>query len=108
MRRLAAGATLVVIVLAGACTDSADPSRSTNQHTARITGTLVEKLDAPPYSYLRLETDTGPVWAAVPITGDLDSAKPVTVVNGVPLKSFEARALGKKFDTLLFGTLERR
>jgi hypothetical protein len=31
----------------------------------------------------------------------------VTVVNGVQLKGFEAKPLGKRFDVVVFGTLER-
>jgi hypothetical protein len=89
-----------------ACTDSAPSPRST-KNTTHITGTLLEKLDGPPYSYLRIKTDKGEVWAAVPITGSIDASKPVTVVNGVQLKGFEAKPLGKRFDVVVFGTLER-
>jgi hypothetical protein len=98
--------TLIVLVTAvAACTNPAPPARSA-QSTTRITGTLVEKLDGPPYSYLRIKTDKGDVWAAVPITS-IDANKPVTVVTGVPLKRFESKPLGKTFEVVTFGTLQR-
>jgi hypothetical protein len=99
-------ARLALLLAAAACGDSTPPSRST-ESTARITGTVVEKLDAAPYSYLRLKTESGERWAAVPVTSHIDAGDPATIVNGVALKAFEARPLGRKFDILVFGTLER-
>lgn len=77
-------------------------------HTIRLTGALIEKLDGPPYSYLHLQTEAGDVWAVVPIVQLDERAKkrPITVANGVKLKRFDAPQLGRKFDEVLFGTLE--
>ncbi len=71
-----------------------------------VTGTVVERLDGPPYSYLRLKTDQGEVWAAVPMDGVSKSGK-VTVKHGAALKNFQAPRLGKRFDLVVFGTVER-
>jgi len=89
-----------------ACAPSPEPAPRPATNTTRLTGTLLEKLDGPPYSYLRLKTETGEVWAAVPVTA-VDEKKPVTVLNGVALKNYAASQLGRRFDVVYFGTLEQ-
>ncbi len=99
------------LILAGAilgvaaCNQPPQPaSRASN--TIRVTGVLVEALDGAPYTYLRIKTAKGDVWAAVPITS-VDKNTPVTVVNGVLLRDFDTGVSGRRFD-VVFGTLERR
>jgi hypothetical protein len=87
-----------------ACTDAPRPA-STTATGARLTGTLLEKLDGPPYSYLRLRTATGEVWAAVPVTA-VDPDRPVTVLNPVAIKNYTSPHLGRRLDVVYFGTLE--
>jgi hypothetical protein len=105
MHRTITAALISGVLLAGCSESASGPRRSEN--TSSITGTLVEKVDGPPYSYLRIRTDKGEVWAAVPITS-IPKDKPVTVKNGVPLKGFEAKPIGRKFEVVYFGMLERR
>ena len=46
-----------------------DPGAVTHDAAGRaLRGQLVERIDAAPYSYLKLATATGEVWAAVPQT----------------------------------------
>jgi hypothetical protein len=71
---------------------------------AALQGKIVERLDAPPYSYLKLKTAQGEVWAAVPKT-DLGPGKDVTVAAAMPMKDFESKTLNRKFDVVYFGTL---
>jgi len=87
-----------------ACTDAPRPA-STPAAGARLTGTLVEKIDGPPYSYLRLRTASGEVWAAVPVAA-VDPDKPVTVLNPVSIKNYTTPQLGRRLDVVYFGTLE--
>lgn len=87
-----------------ACTDAPRPTSTTGMG-ARLTGTLLEKVDGPPYSYLRLRTATGEVWAAVPVTA-VDPAKPVTVLNPVSIRNYTSPQLGRRLDVVYFGTLE--
>ena len=71
---------------------------------AAITGKILERLDAPPYSYLKLQTAQGETWAAVPKTEAATGAE-VTIVGAMPMSGFESKTLKRKFDVVYFGTL---
>lgn len=67
-------------------------------------GKVLERVDAPPYSYLKLATASGEVWAAVPQTSTAAGAQ-VDVANPFPMKDFESKTLNRKFEVVYFGTL---
>jgi hypothetical protein len=67
-----------------------------------ITGKLLERIDAPPYSYMRLETAQGEVWAAVE-KNQLEKGADVAVNGPLPMKGFESKTLKRKFDLVYFG-----
>jgi hypothetical protein len=69
-----------------------------------VRGKVIEKVEAPPYSYLKLATANGEAWAAVPQTNTAGGSE-VAVVNAFPMKDFESKTLNKKFDVVYFGTL---
>ena len=69
-----------------------------------LTGKLVERIDAAPYSYLKLQTAQGEAWAAVPQTTAANGTS-LTVVNAFPMKDFESKTLNRKFAVVYFGTL---
>src|SRR5512146_1285533 len=69
-----------------------------------LKGKIVERLDAEPYSYLKLATDKGEVWAAVPKT-DKEKGAEVTVSGAMPMQDFESKTLKRKFEVVYFGTL---
>ena len=71
----------------------------------RISGTVLETFDASSYSYLRLETPDGEAWAAVP-QARLEIGAQVVIVNPQAMSDFESKTLGRRFDTIYFGTLE--
>ncbi len=71
-----------------------------------LTGPVLEQLDAPPYTYLRLKTTTGEVWAAVPTTGAVNREKPVTIRSSGAFKNFYASPAARRFEVLHVGTLE--
>jgi hypothetical protein len=71
---------------------------------AAIRGKVVERIDAAPYSYLRLATAEGETWAAVPQT-NVDKGTEVAVENPMPMDGFESKTLKRKFEKLSFGTL---
>jgi hypothetical protein len=72
--------------------------------SASIKGKVLERLDAPPYSYLRLETAQGEAWAAVP-KAEVAKGQEVTVAGAMPMTAFESKSLKRKFDLIYFGTL---
>jgi hypothetical protein len=69
-----------------------------------VKGKVLERLDAEPYSYLRLKTDQGEAWAAVPKTDKAAGAE-VVVANAMAMPDFESKTLKRKFELVYFGTL---
>lgn len=69
-----------------------------------VTGAVAETFDAGPYTYLRLKTATGDVWAAVN-EAKLKVGTEVTVGNAVWMENFESKTLNRKFERILFGSL---
>ena len=88
-----------------ACSQQASPTSGDSSSSPRISGWLLEKLDHPPYSYLRLKTDTAELWAAVPVA-HVDREQPVTVLNAVALKNYSVGSTGRRFDVIYFGVLQ--
>ncbi len=73
------------------------------QSTA-ITGTVLERIDAEPYTYLRLKTADGEKWAAVPTT-DLKVGAQATLSSQIEMRDFESKSLKRKFAQVYFGNL---
>ena len=71
---------------------------------AAITGKVLETMNAASYTYLRLETPLGEVWAAVP-EATVAVGQTVTLQSPMPMKNFSSRTLQRTFDTILFATL---
>jgi hypothetical protein len=114
MRRLSA--VLLVAVAVAGCKKSeplsAAPPAATNAMEAQaappaasLKGKVLERLDAPPYSYLRIKSGKDELWAAVP-KAEVAKGAEVTVLNAMPMADFESKTLKRKFDVVYFGTLE--
>jgi hypothetical protein len=69
-----------------------------------VTGEVLETRAVESYTYLRLKTKDGEVWAAVPRT-EVTKGAQVTVENPMTMRNFESKALNKKFDSIVFGQL---
>jgi len=69
-----------------------------------LTGTVLETLDAGPYTYLRMQTPKGETWAAVN-KANVKKGSKVTIVNPMPMDGFESKTLKRKFDHIVFGSL---
>lgn len=74
------------------------------QASTSLKGKVLERIDAAPYSYLKLSTSSGEVWAAVPQTGAATGSE-VTVADAFPMQNFESKTLKRTFDKVYFGTL---
>lgn len=96
----------VLIAVLSSCSKGPAPTAPSSSGQALLTGPVLEQLDAPPYTYLRLKTATGEVWAAVPITGAVDREKPVTIRSSGAFKNFYASPAARRFEVLHVGTLE--
>ncbi|TNF36866.1 MAG: nucleotide-binding protein [Deltaproteobacteria bacterium] len=71
---------------------------------ATLEGTVAERVDASQYSYLKLTTTDGEVWAAVP-QANIENGAKVTVLEPMLMTNFESKALGRTFEKVYFGRL---
>ncbi|MDR3682265.1 MAG: hypothetical protein P4L11_00945 [Geothrix sp.] len=71
---------------------------------AGLTGKVLERIDASPYCYLRLQTARGEVWAAVP-EAKVEKGTEVTVANPMLMSNFESKTLKRTFAEIYFGAL---
>src|ERR1019366_4479689 len=71
---------------------------------AVIKGEVLEVKDVESYTYLRLKTADGEVWAAVGKAPVKKGAK-VTIENAMMMSNFESKSLKKTFDKIVFGSL---
>jgi hypothetical protein len=101
MRCALATTTLAMLLLS--CTSPTAPLPTTANAT--ITGTVVERVDGMPYSFLRLETEKGLIWVAVPLT-EVPRKSKVTVKNGAVLKNFESKQARRRFEAVVVGVIE--
>jgi hypothetical protein len=69
-----------------------------------VSGKVLETMDSGGYTYMKLDTGSGEVWAAVNQT-KVKKGQTVTVANAMMMQNFESKTLKRKFDQILFGTL---
>jgi hypothetical protein len=103
MKALALAGLLVTAHLAtswAANPVAAAPASASNA----VTGEVLEVKGNESYTYLRLKTTNGEVWAAVTKAPVAKGAK-VTLENVMTMQNFESKELKKTFPTILFGSL---
>lgn len=83
----------------------ASPPAAAPDAEGRLKGRVAERIDAPPYSYLRLMIGRGEAWAAVP-QATMGIGAEVVVVGVAPMANFESKTLNRKFPMVYFGTLQ--
>ena len=69
-----------------------------------VSGKVLEVKDVETYTYLRLMTREGEVWAAV-AKAPVKVGVEVTVENTTVMSNFESKTLNKTFDRIVFGTI---
>jgi hypothetical protein len=80
------------------------PATAAAPEESRVTGIIAETMDAGGYTYLRLKTAHGEVWAAVNQAA-LKTGSEVTIGNAMWMDQFESKTLNRRFDRILFGSL---
>lgn len=95
--------TVLATLIFGAlvCTAHAAPT----QPPASLSGEVLETRNVDAYTYLRLKTSAGEIWAAVPTVAVSKGAK-VTIGRPMIMENFESKTLKKTFDKIAFGVLE--
>jgi hypothetical protein len=89
----------LVLAAAGLACQAAPPAPATS-----LKGEVLETRDVDSYTYLRLKTGDGEIWAAVPTTAVKKGAV-VTIGNTMTMENFESKTLKKKFDKIVFGQI---
>jgi hypothetical protein len=89
---------------AAAAAPSAAPVAAPTAAPESIKGQVLEVKDAGQYTYLRLKISGGETWAAVQ-RSNVQKGAQVTIDNVMLMKDFESRALKRKFDRIVLGTL---
>jgi hypothetical protein len=69
-----------------------------------LEGKVLEKIDVTQYTYLRIESKSGNVWAAVP-RAEVTVGAEVAVERAMPMTNFNSPTLNRKFDKIYFGVL---
>ncbi len=88
----------------GSVAPPATADTTTPSPLGTLTGSILETMDSGGYTYLRLKTPGGEVWAAVN-QATVKKGGTVTVVNGMTMDGFESKTLKRKFDHIVFGSL---
>ncbi len=70
-----------------------------------LTGPVAEVIQVPNYTYLRLSTSGGEVWAAVATNTSIVTGQPVTVAAQTEMSNFTSKSLGRTFPSIWFGAL---
>lgn len=81
-----------------------DPRPAANPPSqSELRGEVEETLEAGRYTYLRLKTSTGEVWAAVP-AAVVTSGAEVVLSDPMPMRDFESKTLKRRFELVMFGS----
>lgn len=102
--------TIALCFMAAACGSKAEKAPDVKETVqsaaapaapAAYGGTVLSTKDASNYTYLEIQGKTGAFWAAVPRTAVKQGDK-VELLNAAVMNNFEAKVLGRKFDTIIF------
>ena len=92
---------LTAALLLGACLGLAQAQPAP---VTPLKGEVLETRNVEGYTYLRLKTASGEMWAAVP-TVNVAKGAMVTIDRPMMMQNFESKTLGKRFDRIAFGEL---
>ncbi|HUN68400.1 MAG TPA: nucleotide-binding protein [Burkholderiales bacterium] len=93
-------AAIAAFLLNATCA-AGDPAAAQAQP---LKGEVLEVKEMDAYTYLRLKTKDGELWAAVN-KAPVKKGAQVTIENPMMMRNFESKALKKTFDKIVFGTL---
>jgi len=75
---------------------------SANQAIAE-TGSILETMNASGYTYMKVQTTIEEAWVAIPET-EVKVGENVTFLEGMVMKDFHSKTLGRTFDTIIFSS----
>lgn len=71
-----------------------------------LQGEVLETLNVEGYTYLRLKTASGEMWAAVPSV-KVTKGSLVSIARPMMMQNFESKSLGRRFERIAFGELSQ-
>ncbi len=83
---------------------AAAPAAPAAPAPATLKGEVLEVIDVEAYTYLRLKTADGEVWAAVG-KSPIKKGTQVTIHDPAVMENFESKALKRTFPVIVFGTV---
>jgi hypothetical protein len=95
------GLTLSALLLAACLSASA---AAPERETQSFSGEVLEVQNVDSYTYVRLKSAGGEIWAAVPKT-PVKVGSRITVGNAMTMHDFDSKTLKKHFDRIVFGQL---
>ena len=81
-----------------------DPSAPPPSGGASLAGKIAETMTSGGYTYMRLDTDSGETWVAVPVA-EVEVGQDITVSIQMEMKDFESSSLGRTFESIIFATM---
>lgn len=97
-------ALLVICMLVVATFGGAAGTAAPATPAGTVSGVVLEVQEAGSFTYLRLKTKDGETWAAVG-KAPVNKGATVTIENAMFLTDFESKALKRKFDRIVLGSL---
>jgi hypothetical protein len=87
--------------MSGTALPSAQPAVIADNAKVANIGKVLEVIDSPMYTYLKVTSDTGTLWLAAYKT-DITKGATVKYSNGVAMHKFYSKALNRTFDMIVF------
>ena len=85
-------------------TPATAPGGAMPQAGNAITGEVLETMNSGGYTYVKLKTDTGEVWAAGPETDGVKVGDRVALQQPMLMHDFQAKSLNRTFDQIYFAS----
>ena len=101
MLKILLAVALALEVGVAVAADKAPPAAATGP---AVSGKVLEVLDVEGFTYLRLKTRDGELWAAIS-SAPVKTGTEVTINDTNLMTNFESRKLNRKFDRIVFGSL---
>jgi hypothetical protein len=92
----------VLLALCVGCASAAESAPPAQPESVK--GEVLEVKNAGAYTYFRMRMQSGETWAAVSST-TLKKGAQVTLTNVIVMTDFQSRAMDRKFDKIILGTL---
>lgn len=86
---------------ASATSDTAAGSNPAAHHSGVFMGELLESFNSGGYTYVKIKTEQGPVWAAGPVT-TIKKEDRVSFIGKVAMMDFYSKSLDRRFETIYF------